>query len=210
LLRVDSLQVRGLPPLSFSVPTGECLAIQGASGAGKSLLLRAIADLDPVDGRVFAAASERCEMTPQAWRTTVRYVAGDAAWWAATPRAHLPADTSRLPRLLGGLGLTTAHLDRPIAALSSGERQRLALLRALLDDPPILLLDEPTSMLDPANTALVEALLKFLLVQGRTILLVSHDAAQIDRLAHARLLLGKTPTADPRDGIARAVPEDRP
>ncbi len=62
MLRVERLQVAGLPPLSFEVADGECLAIEGASGAGKTLLLRAIADLDPAAGDVVVDGEERREM----------------------------------------------------------------------------------------------------------------------------------------------------
>ncbi len=90
VLRVERLQVAGLPPLSFEVPDGECLAVEGASGAGKTLLLRAIADLDAATGDVTVDGEERREMPAHAWRRRVRYCAAEPAWWADTPRACLP------------------------------------------------------------------------------------------------------------------------
>jgi ABC-type transport system involved in cytochrome bd biosynthesis fused ATPase/permease subunit len=194
MLRVERLKIAGLPPLSFEVPAGECLAVEGVSGAGKTRLLRAIADLDDAAGLVSFGGAERADMAPAQWRRQVRFVPAESAWWAETPRLHF-AVNSTPERWLPNLGLEVRHLDTGIAQLSTGERQRLALLRALLDEPPVLLLDEPTAALDPANAALVEELLRFQLLSGRIILLVSHDDQQIERLSHARLLLGRGATA---------------
>jgi ABC-type proline/glycine betaine transport system ATPase subunit len=116
----------------------------------------------------------------------VRYAAAEPAWWSATAREHVPP-TGKLDRLLSALALDAALLDRPIGELSAGERQRLGLLRAIADEPQVLLLDEPTSALDPQMVALAEELIKFQMLAGRTLLLVSRDTAQIARLAHARL-----------------------
>ncbi len=191
MLRVDHLQVAGLPPLSFAVPGGECLAVEGASGAGKTLLLRAIADLDAAAGDVTLDGEERRELTPQEWRRRVRYCAAEPAWWCDTPRECLAPAHPRIDRLMQSLDLDASLLDRPVAMLSTGERQRLALVRALLDEPKVLLLDEPTGALDPQSTALTEELIRFQLLSGHSVLLVSHDQAQVERLAHARLLLTK-------------------
>ena len=77
------LKVGALPPLSFELPNGECLAVEGPSGSGKSRLLRAIADLDPSPGYVYLDAIERGEMSAPDWRKRVRYVATEPGWWAA-------------------------------------------------------------------------------------------------------------------------------
>ena len=89
------------------------------------------------------------------------------------------------------LDLNRALLDQPIATLSTGERQRLALVRALCDEPKVILLDEPTGSLDPVSAGLVEELIRFLLLSGRNVILVSHDPRQIERLAHTRLQLAQ-------------------
>lgn len=201
VLRVDNLIVGGLPPLAFTVPTGECLAVEGPSGAGKTQLLRAIADLDPARGYVFLEGAERGEMSAAVWRRGVRYVAAEPGWWGDTGRVHMRS-LERAVRLLAAVGLDASILDRPVAMLSTGERQRLALVRALADEPRALLLDEPTAALDQESAALVEELLKFQMLAGRCVLLVSHDAGQIERLAHARLLLGGKRRLDVRPGAA--------
>ncbi|MFM9938378.1 MAG: ATP-binding cassette domain-containing protein [Hyphomicrobiaceae bacterium] len=201
MLRIDHLEVVVQPPLSFAVPEGECLAVEGPSGSGKTRLLRAIADLDPAKGYVFLDGAERREMRPEQWRRQVRYVAAEPGWWAATAAEQMPV-TARTARLVRTLGLEDRHLSEPLAKLSTGERLRLALIRALSDEPKALLLDEPTASLDQASAALVEELIRFECLAGRSVILVSHDAGQIERLAHARLLLGRTrtPTGTPGDG----------
>jgi ABC-type multidrug transport system ATPase subunit len=196
LLRVEHLQVGDLPPLTFEVAEGECLAVEGPSGVGKSRLLRAIADLEPAAGQVFFDGAERNEMAAPEWRRRVRYSGAEPAWWTDTARPAFP-QTNRLDRLIGSVGLEASLLDRPIAVLSTGERQRLALVRALIDEPKVLLLDEPTTGLDPQAAALVEELIRFHVLSGGTALLVSHDSSQIERLAHARLLLPNTNGAAP-------------
>jgi ABC-type iron transport system FetAB ATPase subunit len=188
VLRIDYLSVPGLPPLSFELAAGECLAVEGPSGSGKTRLLRAIADLDPAGGYIFLEGLERRELAGPAWRRRVRYASAEPAWWEATARGHFLA-TAKLDRLMSALALDPALLDRPIAELSTGERQRFGLIRALADEPSVLLLDEPTAALDAAATALAEELIKFQLLAGRAVILVSQDAAQIERLAHGRLQL---------------------
>ena len=198
MLRVDRLVVRGLPPLSFEVPAGECIAVEGPSGAGKTGLLRAIADLEAAEGYVTLDGVEHREMPAADWRRKVRFVAAEPGWWAATARPQLAATSAdKLARLLDALGLAPALLDRPILELSTGERQRLAFARALGDDPAVLLLDEPTAALDPAAQGAVEELIRFHLLSGRHAVLVSHDAGQIERLAHQRLILGASRTTQP-------------
>ena len=122
MLRVERLQVTGLPPLNFEVPDGDCLAIEGASGAGKTLVLRALADLDASAGDVSVDGVERREMPAHIWRRRVRYCAAEPAWWAHTPRACLPPPPlPRLDRLMQALDLDLALLDRPIPTLSTGD-----------------------------------------------------------------------------------------
>ncbi len=197
MLRVEHLRIGDLPPLSFEVADGECLAVEGASGVGKTRLLRAIADLDPAEGHVFLDGAERGEMPASEWRAQVRYCAAEPAWWTDTPRPSFPAgpDDGRLDRLLHCLGLELSILSRPVAVLSTGERQRLALARALIDVPHVLLLDEPTAALDAQTAALVEELVKYHVLAGGSAVVVSHDHGQIERIAHARLVLPKAPGA---------------
>ena len=189
MLRVDHIRIAPLPALSFTITDGECLSVEGPSGIGKTRLLRAIADLDRAKGQVFLDGAERREMSARAWRSKVRYVAAEPAWWASTPRMHM-LNSPRLERLVEALGLPSPILDRPVLELSTGERQRLALVRALLDEPRVLLLDEPTAALDAGSAALADEVIRFETLAGRAVVLVSHNPAEVDRLAHARLQLG--------------------
>jgi ABC-type multidrug transport system ATPase subunit len=195
LLRVESLKAEPLPPLTFTVANGECLAVEGPSGSGKTRLLRAIADLDPAPGHVFADGAERREMRAPKWRRLVRYASAEPAWWTATAREAFPLRTphvqERLDRMLTAMAINPQLLDRPLSELSTGERHRLALARAFIDEPRVLLLDEPTSGLDPQSAALVEELIRFQILAGRSVILASHDQHQIERLADARLQLAK-------------------
>ena len=189
MLRVDYLSVGGLLPISFEVAAHECLAVEGPSGSGKTRLLRAIADLDAAEGYVYLEGAERREMPGPEWRRRVRYASAEPAWWGASAREHFPV-TAKLDRLLSAVGLESGLLDRPISELSTGERQRLGLVRAIADEPRVLLLDEPTSALDPQDSALAEELIRFQILAGRFVILVSHNPQQIARLAHSRLVLG--------------------
>ena len=196
MLRVEKLRIGLLPSLSFAVADGECLAVEGPSGSGKTRILRAIADLDPNEGQLFLDGIERREIPATEWRRHVRYAAAEPGWWADTPRQTLPVTEfadARTLRLVTALGLDEALLDRQISRLSTGERQRLALARAILDEPRVLLLDEPTAALDADATEMVEELIRFQLQAGRSVLIASHDTALLDRLAHVRLQLAPTP-----------------
>ena len=93
---------------------------------------------------------------------------------------------SEVAGLAARLGLHADLLDASIARLSTGEKQRLALVRALLQCPPVLLLDEPTGPLDEGSVTKVEALLRERMATGISVLLVTHDPTQAERLGDQR------------------------
>src|SRR5262249_48021755 len=163
------------------VAGGECLGLMGPSGAGKSLLLRAIVDLDPSTGKVALGAQARHEMAGSEWRKLVALVPAESGWWADRVRDHFPSEASAT-ELIGQLGLGSA-LEWDVGRLSSGERQRLAIARALCRRPQALLLDEPTSSLDEHATGLVEDLIQECCADGMALLLVTHDRRQAERMA---------------------------
>jgi ABC-type multidrug transport system ATPase subunit len=186
VLTVNRLSRPGIEPVDLNVSAGECVAISGPSGAGKSLLLRAIADLDPNQGEVRLKGTAREAVPAPEWRRQVVYVSPESGWWTADVGGHF-ADPGGAAELLGELALPPDALSWPVARLSTGERQRLALARALEQKPPALLLDEPTSGLDPEATSRVEDLLRRRLAQGVVIVLVTHDPEQAKRLAGRQL-----------------------
>ncbi len=188
MFSVRNLARPGLGPLSFELAAGGCLGIGGPSGAGKSLLLRALADLDASDGEVSLDGTRREDLPAPDWRRRVCYLPAESGWWADRVGAHLPDWEAARP-LLSPLGLPEACRDWPVARLSSGERQRLALIRALVRDPQVLLLDEPTAALDPESTAAVENLVAEHRAGGGYALWISHDAAQLARVAQSVLRL---------------------
>ena len=194
MLRVDGLTRPGqnlnLGPLSFHIDAGECLTLTGPSGAGKSLLLRALVDLDPNRGQVTLAERRRSEIPAPAWRRLVIYLPAEPGWWAETVGDHFATGTAGHDLLAAlGFGDPDAVMSWPIARLSTGERQRIALARGLREGAKVLLLDEPTSALDADNRALVEKLLLARLEGGAAVLLVSHDPAQAARLGRRGLRL---------------------
>ena len=148
LLQIRDLRTHILKPVSFSLAAGECVAVKGPSGAGKTLLLRAIADLDPNHGLVRLENRDRATIPGPEWRRLVGYVPAEPGWWAETIGEHF-GDWTAAAILLKDLGFPDEAKNWPIARLSTGERLRLALVRALIIRPKVLLLDEPTAALEP-------------------------------------------------------------
>ncbi|KAF1068583.1 MAG: putative iron export ATP-binding protein FetA [Pseudomonas citronellolis] len=184
-------------PFDLDLQPGQCAVLSGPSGVGKSLLLRLLADLDPSEGQVTLGGVDRESLPASLWRRQVTYVAAESGWWADYVGEHF-----RQPQvareLLADVGLSPALFEAEVSRLSTGERQRLALLRALTQRPRFLLLDEPTSALDPHSTAQVEALLNQARDAGLGLLLVTHDAAQAARMGQRHWQMS-------RDGL-REVP----
>lgn len=178
----------GLQPVSFDLGHGECLAVRGPSGGGKTLLLRALADLDPNSGDVTLDGRSRNAMPAPEWRGLVTYLQAEPGWWAETVGAHFTGWAEAEPLVLA-FGLPADCRSWPILRLSTGERQRLALVRVLLRRPRVLLLDEPTSGLDPEAREAVEGRVRAHLSAGGAALWVTHDAEQARRLARRCLVV---------------------
>ena len=185
LLRVRGLLATAVRCAELEVRAGQCVALTGASGSGKTRLFRAIADLDPNEGEVTLAGKRREQYPAPAWRRQVMFVPAEPGWWAVQVLAHFYIAPEE--RLLNRLGFTDETLDWAIDRLSTGERQRLALARALVLEPRVLLLDEPTSALDDDNKRAVESLLHEFVDDGGAIIFTTHESEQIVRMgAHER------------------------
>lgn len=185
---VQQLWRSHLQPINLELNAGECLSIRGLSGAGKSLLLRAIADLDPSEGRVSLDDMSRDAMEAYEWRRLVTYVPAESGWWADTVAAHFEEPDIAAGYLIR-FGFPDDAMSWPVDRLSTGERQRLGLLRAIVQSPRVLLLDEPTSALDPEATEKIEGVLREKLDAGVCVIMVTHDAAQAKRLAHRQFVI---------------------
>ncbi|MDX9740758.1 MAG: ATP-binding cassette domain-containing protein [Gammaproteobacteria bacterium] len=187
MLELISLRTALVGPISLRVAAGECVAIHGPSGSGKTRLLRAIADLDPHEGEMRLDDTPAGRMTGPEWRRAVQLLPADPLWWEPTVSAHF---TRFDAAAAVALGLPPESGAWPVDRLSSGERQRLALLRALDREPRVLLLDEPTANLDETSRHRVEALLaRYRQDKGAAVIWVSHDAEQRARVATRKLRL---------------------
>ncbi|MGD2138073.1 MAG: ATP-binding cassette domain-containing protein [Gammaproteobacteria bacterium] len=181
LLQIKDVRRPAIGPVSFDVHAGECVCISGPSGSGKSQLLRAIADLDPHDGEVLLAGTACEDMAPDVWRTRVGLLPPESAWWLPRVAEHFH---NGMPLPPERLAFEATILEQPVVRLSSGEKQRLALLRLLANRPRVLLLDEPTANLDPENARRVETVIReYSHDRTAAVIWVSHDRAQGARVA---------------------------
>lgn len=179
-LELDGVSIGALEDVSLCVRPGEVVCLSGVSGSGKTRLLRAIADLDAHAGRVALGGRGQHEMSGHAWRAQVMMVPAESQWWFETVGEHFTVTPSAG---LAALGFEDGAMDWQISRLSSGEKQRLALLRAVARRPHALLLDEPTANLDDATTQRVERWLGQLAAErGWPLVWVAHDAEQIRRV----------------------------
>jgi ABC-type iron transport system FetAB ATPase subunit len=187
-LSVRNLRSRFAGPFTFDLATGECLVVLGPSGAGKSVLLRMLADLDPREGEVLLDGTACSALKGPAWRQQVVYQSAEPAWWERTAKEHFtPAQLSSVEAMLRELGMKNELLQTEISRLSTGERQRMALVRSVAAAPQVLLLDEPTASLDPSSVLAVEAMLKKSLAKGMSLIIVTHSHEQAQRLADRTL-----------------------
>jgi putative hydroxymethylpyrimidine transport system ATP-binding protein len=197
--------------LDFTLPAGQWTCLLGPSGVGKSSLLRLIAGLLPPDhGEV--ACSDGLPLAPRlAWMGQQ----DDLLPWLTVQGnvvlgARLrgePPDYTGADALLERVGLSPQRDQRP-ATLSGGQRQRAALARTLMEDRPVVLMDEPFSALDAITRARLQVLAAQLLA-GRTVLLVTHDPLEALRLGHRiHVMAGQPARIEPPILPASRPPRD--
>ncbi len=186
-LRLEAVVSRHVGPVSLRIAPGECVCLSGGSGAGKSLLLRAIADLDPHEGEIYLDGASSASYPAPQWRRRIGYLPAESQWWYSRVGPHFNGVASGW---LEALGFDDSVMDWTISRMSTGERQRMALLRLLCNGPVALLLDEPTASLDPAGGRRAEELIRdYRTDHGAPVLWVSHDDEQIHRVAHRHFRL---------------------
>lgn len=180
ILKLQSFQVHTINPLNTKVKN-ELVCLSGASGSGKSLLLRAIADLIEHKGEAYLDEQKCSEITPVQWRKWVGFLPAESAWWFDKVGDHFNDVNNPY---LAKLNLSGDCLNWDVSRCSTGEKQRLAIARLLENKPKVLLLDEPTASLDSNSVNAVESLIKNYAIElDVPIIWVSHDPQQIKRLA---------------------------
>ena len=184
LRRGDRTIINGL---NLSLSDTGLTAIMGPNGAGKSLTLRMIAGLVAPDRGAITFHGTRplprdLAMVFQSPVMLRRTVKGNLTHALRLQSMRGTKLRNRLAQLLE-MGDLISMADRPARQLSGGEKQRLALVRALAGDPKFLLLDEPTASLDPNSTAAIETLILSARQNGTRVILVTHDRHQAERLA---------------------------
>jgi len=184
--------VRALREVDLALAPGEFVTVMGPSGCGKSTLLHLSGGLDrPTSGEVYLNGARVDTLSEAGWAVLRRRQVGFVFQFFNLIGNLTVADNIELPALLAGASSNEARRRRQAlladlsitdkadivpSQLSGGEQQRVALARALINQPAVLLADEPTGNLDSQSSAEVLALLQRMNVQGQAILLVTHDA----------------------------------
>lgn len=193
-LIIKSLNIAAiLPDLShsfdFTVLPGRCMGITGPSGIGKSVLLKALADMLPHEGEVFLDELASQSIPAPQWRSQVTLFPAESQWWSETVGEHFKHFDQAL---FESLGFNKEVLDWQVVHLSSGEKQRLACIRGLMNEPKALLLDEPTANLDKTNRMKLENVIYDYQQKHQTpIVWISHDEDQLKRVSQSLLTLNR-------------------
>jgi ABC-2 type transport system ATP-binding protein len=182
--------------VSFAIAQGECVAVLGQNGSGKSTLVRVLSTLLLHDGGSARVFGHDVVREADAVRRLVNRVSVEASFfkrmsasenlsYAARFYGLAPNQTRRqIPEILHAVGFPTARANAPMEDLSRGMQQKVALARALLTSPTLLLLDEPTTGLDPRSKREVQAFIRSVrATHDTTTLLCTHDMAEAEALA---------------------------
>jgi ABC-2 type transport system ATP-binding protein len=207
-----------LDGVSFTMEKGETVAILGQNGSGKSTLVRLLSTLLLPDGGHARILGHDVVAEPRAVRRLVNRVSVEASFfkkmsaaenlgYAARYYGMRSSETrDRIPMILERVGFPPDRRDEPMEALSRGMQQKVALARALLTSPVVLLLDEPTTGLDPRSKLEVQEFIREIReTHDSTILLCTHDLAEAETLAERVGILdrGKLLALEPADDLKR-------
>jgi len=188
-LEITELQFLDKAPVTLHIKPSTCVCLSGPSGVGKTLFLRAIADLDSHSGQVLLDGIDCLLYKPTDWRSKVSMLPADSQWWEDSVGDHFEDYNAEW---LQRLGFNKDVMTWQVNGLSTGERQRLALIRLLANHPQVLLLDEPTASLDPENSLQVESLVDDYQKNTQAVVVwVSHDPEQIKRISHRHFIFSQ-------------------
>ena len=190
-----------LKAIDLTVKEGEVVVIIGPSGSGKSTLLKLISTLlSPTSGKIYYRGTDLQKIDPVEYRKEVSYFFQNASLFDETVQENLsfPArireegfDRERAKKLLERVQIPETYLSKEVKELSGGEKQRVALVRNLMYQPKVLLLDEVTSSLDQENRAIVLDLVRDMMKdQQTTVLAVTHNQEEIDQASRLITIKG--------------------
>lgn len=189
-----------LDDINLTIEKGSYLTITGPSGSGKSSLLRILAGLVSYNkGSLLFQGRDLKDMDPVLYRRQVSYCFQQPVLFGQTVRdnmtfpfeiRNISFDQEKVLFALSRLNLGHEFLDKPIKELSGGEKQRVALVRNLLFEPQVLLLDEVSSGLDEKTKKLVRTFLKELNSNGVTLIEVTHDQAELEQAEQLLKIVG--------------------
>ena len=194
--RLRRERVPALHDVSFTIERGECVAFLGQNGSGKSTLVRLLSTLLLADGGTASVFGHEISNDPRAVRRLVNRVSVEASFfkkmssaenlaYAARFYGMTPGQTGpRIPEILERVGFPVERRGEPMENLSRGMQQKVALARALLTAPVLLLLDEPTTGLDPRSRLEVRELVREVrATHDATVLICTHDLDEAEALA---------------------------
>lgn len=182
MLVVNNITVGQLRANDLSLRNGEIAALTGMSGAGKTIFMKALADLIPHIGIFHLNGLSPNEYLPYEWRSLVMFTPAQSVWWLDTVKHHIIEHPNVL-KWLDTLNLPEQILMSDPSTLSTGQAQRLSLLRVLTREPELLLLDEPTANLDKENVRAIEKCILECKNQNKKVIFTSHSAKQITGLS---------------------------
>jgi ABC-2 type transport system ATP-binding protein len=219
----SSKDVIAVDRVSFSVNKGEIFGVLGPNGSGKSTLVRLIATLLLPDEGLVTVMGHNVEKNPMLVQRLINRVSVDASFFKKlSPMENLiygarlyglqgKASRMKIIEILSRLGIEEKALNQPIEEMSRGMQQKVAIARALLTQPAVLLLDEPTTGLDPRSKREVQRFIQeFRVRDGTTILLTTHDMAEAENLCDRIAIMdgGRVVALDTPEGLRALVPSN--